>query len=56
MGKYSKKRLPNGFKYLFSVKETKEIEGICQIKFIRVSNGNVWSTKKFNLEKVYPLK
>lgn len=48
MGKYSKKRLPKGFRYLFSIKNIKEIEETSELSFTKVSNGNVNSSKNFN--------
>jgi hypothetical protein len=50
MGKYSKKRLPKGFRYLFTSKEVKEIEEKSELNFNWVSNGNVGNSEKFNTE------
>ena len=50
MGKYSKNRLPKGFRYIFSSKEVKEIEEKSELEISRVSNGNLGKSEKFNKE------
>ncbi len=51
MGKYSKNRLPKGFRYLYSLKEVKEMEENSDLNFIQVSNGNLMNSSRFNKEK-----
>ena len=41
MGKFDLKKLPKGFRFLFTVKEIKEIENLAGIKFSKVINGNL---------------
>lgn len=48
MGKFSIKKLPKNFRFLFTQKEVKEIENFAGIKFKNVTNGNLINSKKFD--------
>lgn len=51
MGKFDLKNLPKGFRFLFTVKEIKEIESFAEIAFSKVTNGNLTNSKKFNIDE-----
>ena len=48
MGKFEIKKLPQNFRFLFTLKEIKEIESFAGIKFKNVTNGNLTNSKKFD--------
>ena len=41
MGKFDLKKLPKGFRFLFTVKEIKEIEKFAGIEFRKVIKGSL---------------
>lgn len=47
MGKFAIKKPPKQFRFLFTLKEVKEIENFTEIKFKNVINGNLVNSKKF---------
>lgn len=47
MGKFELKKLPKGFRFLFTIKEIKEIENLAGINFSKVINGNITDSRKF---------
>ena len=48
MGKFNIKKLPKGFRFLFTLKEIKEIENSAGVKFQNVTNGNLTNSNKFD--------
>ncbi len=50
MGKFDLKKLPKGFRFLFSVKEIKELEILAGINFKKVTNGIITNSEKFDDE------
>ena len=50
MGKFNIKKLPKGFRFIFTLKEIKEVEIFSGIEFKKVTNGNLINSKKFNNE------
>jgi hypothetical protein len=48
MGKFNLKKLPKNFRYLFSLKEIKEIENFAGLKFKNITNGSLTNSKKIN--------
>jgi len=47
MANYTIKKLPKQFRFLFTLKEIREIEEFAKIKFKNVINGNLINSKKF---------
>jgi hypothetical protein len=48
MGKFDLKKIPKGFRFLFTVKEIKAIERFTGIAFSKVENGNLTNSQKFD--------
>ena len=48
MGKFDLKKLPKGFRFLFTVKEIKEIEKFAGIEFRKVINGSLTHSGNFD--------
>ena len=53
MGKFNIKKLPKGFRFLFTLKEIKEVEIFAGIEFKKVTNGNLINSKKFDNEAFF---
>jgi hypothetical protein len=53
MEKFDLKKLPKGFRFLFTLKEIKEIESFAGIGFRKVSNGNLTHSEKFDSGGVF---
>ncbi|MFD1603563.1 hypothetical protein ACFSJW_11400 [Flavobacterium artemisiae] len=47
MGKFKIQKLPKKFRFLFTLKEIKEIEIFAGIKFSSITNGNLINSKTF---------
>jgi hypothetical protein len=46
MAKFDLRNLPKGFRFLFTLKEIKEIENFAGIEFHKVINGNLTNSEK----------
>lgn len=53
MGKFELKKLPKDFRFLFTLKEIKEIESLAGITFNKVINGNIANTEKLDTEGTF---